>query len=62
MAFVEGSKVKIGANGGSEFVVIEVEHNGDPGVVLIKPVIDAGYEFPMRVADLVLIDDHPETA
>ncbi|WP_156161925.1 hypothetical protein [Nocardia vulneris] len=51
--------MKIGATGGSEFTVIEVDHNGDPGVVLIKPVLDAGYEFPARVADLVLIDGGP---
>ncbi|MFG1796672.1 hypothetical protein [Nocardia sp. NPDC049149] len=49
--------MKIGATGGSEFSVIEVDYNGDPEVVLIKPVLDAGYPFPMRVANLVLIGD-----
>ncbi|MFC9440748.1 hypothetical protein [Nocardia sp. NPDC057030] len=56
MSFTEGSKVKIGANGGSEFTVIEGGYGGDANIVLIKPVLDAGYQFPMRIADLVPID------
>ncbi|WP_280456012.1 hypothetical protein [Nocardia brasiliensis] len=60
MAFQESSKVKIGATGGSEFTVIEVDYNGDPEFVLIKPVLDVGYPFPMRVANLVTMGDEAE--
>lgn len=59
MRFEVGQRVRLHANGGSVFRVLEVDYMGDPDRVLIESVLDTPGTYPWstRTTLMVLADD-----